>query len=1009
MTAIPHWTPTDLAQKAQDIAQPAISKRLVEVFTEHWGVNWIDLLNHELRRVAEEKRLRTPEWRARTDLILIKGEPNWDWNVMLLTLSDCVKTVPRLKINAPRLKNLAYELRTGRNQYGHKTGVFDHNNKDFAEGHIKNTIQMMKLLDGRDRVDQIEDLLRYLQQGLTQSDNAAKIDTTGWTDAVDREEIKQIRGMLEELLKRARDEKSSLSPLQEAPKQEQAATEAPSAKPAAASTLKGSVLGRRRNPIPPSQDGVVLFPVVSAFAEYANDIGCVRCARYVPQSRPDSYSLVIGLIGPARSNLYYQVIQDARTGEDDPERAFLYTHSRIDPNDFDGSSFGLAVAIADRSARYGFSAKLVGRQVIATGTIEAGGQGAVMAVDGFEAKVRLLEREAAADSMFVFPAANLERADEDTRQRLERARRSGRFSWKAITHVAELDDFFGREDEEQKPTPAQPTSASEPVATLAARDATAAMPSGRPNLFALKAPKGWVKLSIAGGLAGAAALAAVSLFAEFSERNRLDPLVVQASDERLMRLARLGTSIGGSPSDARNCRELLAATSDLTTVDRNRMLAVHRDALSAADRCSAALRESDRRWEDLVRAANAAGSSGGSTLDGLAQARVGLTPFDLSRRSEANYREPLTLADEAVATVGESDRRWSSLSTAVARWRSDQSTTALDAVVTGWRALNAQDLQRATGDRAQVAATVRGVVADWTSSEARLGDVMSAASDLRRDNTAANRDNAERTLSQINRFDRSRANAEQRRAIEDAQRLQALGRLADLDKAASAYATTRSPEMAAALGRAVAALKPGDDQFMTASQRAARQTAQSIEIDFMQSDARLRELVQSHKLLEAAETAGRNIVIAANQLLDQARRITALDQNRMNAEQRAAVARADYVRRDMAASDARINEAVRGAEISLANRANSGAAEAVQRSRNALTAIDRERLSPDQRSLLDRVCGVGPVTPGILAPLDICPPISGVDHLMLDTVLPPLFRPTDRNPRQDEFGLTRTK
>lgn len=906
---------------------------------------------------------------------------------MLLTLSDCAKSVPQLNINAPRIKNLAYELRTARNKLAHRTVDFDPSNKDFAEGHINNAIQMMRLLGVRDLVDQIDDLLRHLQKGPPQSDDAAKVDASVRTDAVGREEIKQIRGMLEELLKRASDEKSSPSPPQEAPKQEQPAPEPPSAKAAAASTLKGAVLGRRRNPIPPPQDGVVLFPVVSALAEYANDIGCVRCTSYVPQSRPDNYSLVIGLIGPARANLYYQVIQDARTGEDDPDRAFLYTHSRIDPNDVNGSSFGLAVAIADRSARYGFSAKLAGRQVIATGTIETGGQGAVTAIDGFEAKVRLLEREAAAGAMFVFPAANLERADEDTRQRLERASGSGRFSWKAITHVAELDDFFGREDEEQKSPPAQPTSASEPTAKSKANEPNVAISSVWENPFTLKAAKGWAKLSVVGGVVGAAALGAVLLFAEFSERSRLDPAVVQASDERLTRIARLGANIGGAPSDAGGCRELLAATSDLTTVDRNRMLAVHRDALSAAERCSAAIRESDRRWENLVRAANATGSAGGGILDGLAQGRAGLTPFDLSRLSEANYRELLTRADEAFAVVAESDRRWSALSAAVTRWRTDQSATALDALVTAWRALNAQDLQRAAGDRAQVVASARGLVADWTSSEARLGDVMSAVSDLRRENTAANRDSAERALAQINQFDRVRANAEQRRSIEDAQRLPALGRLADLDKAASAYATTRSPEMAAALSRAVAALKPGDDQFMTATQRAARQTAQSIEIDFMQSDARLRELVQSHKLLEAAEAAGRNTAIAAGQLLDQAGRITALDRNRMNAEQRAAVARADQVRRDIAASDARINEAVRWAEISLANRGNAGAAEAVQRSRNALTAMDRERLSLAQRSLLDRVCGTGSsVPPGTLAPIDVCMPINA-------EILPPVLAP----------------
>ncbi len=977
------FTPADLAQKAQDIAHGGLSKRLVEIYRESWGPNWFERLNKEIDQVNADRRVENPSWRGRPHVRIVNGEPDWDFSNMLYALIDGAHVIPRLKANKGLIKGIAYKLRDGRNDLAHKKAGFDPNNRGFAEAHMKNAVQLMKLIDGRDRVNQIEELLGLLKQGPTEGPSTTRATTEAQT-GVDRAELSQIRTMLEELLKRASEDKQEKAAAASASdrNEEPAVTAAapPVENAAATSPSKASVLGRRRNAIPPPSDGIVLFPVVSPQLEYANDIGCVRCTTYTPASRTDNLSLAPTLLGPGRANLYYQIIQDARASEHDAASALKHTYARIDPNDFGGASFGLAAAIADRSARSGFTGELAGRQIVATGAIEPGGQGSVGPIDGFEAKVRLLEREAAPGAMFIFPLANLERADAETRQRLERAAASGRLSWKAITHIQELEAFFGapqvapkaslQEHSASAAADAGPSQRRTPAQNWSAMVRSASLPAIH---------GGWGKLAATGAAIGAIGLAAVMLFAEFSARTRLDPALVQASDERLLKLSRLGASVGAVPIDAPTCRGLLSATSDLTSVDRDRMLAAHRDALAAADRCSTALRESDRRWDTFLREAGALEVRKDAPPDGLAEARRSLTTFDLSRQSEANLRLQLPRGDEAVGIVEKSDSRWAAVATALAKWRDDQSASALDAVVAAWANLSTSDLQRIAGERAQIAATARGLVSDWKASESRLAHLMSAVGALRTDNSPSTREGAESALAAITSFDRSRATSAQSAAIGDAQRLPALGRLSELDRAAAAYGRSRGVEEASSLSRAVSALKPGDEQFMSDTQREARRTAQALDLEFLNSDSRLRELVSSHKLAEVAETTSRNIAASYAQLISSASKIVAWDRSRMNAEQRAAFVRSDQIRAELVASDRRIAEAVRWAEIGLTNRSSGGVGEQIQKTRNALTRLDHERLSSEQRSLLDRVCGISPaVPPGTLAPLDLCTPLGVV-------------------------------
>jgi len=69
-------------------------------------------------------------------------------------------------------------------------------------------------------------------------------------------------------------------------------------------------------------------------------------------------------------------------------------------NDFDGLSFGLALTLADKRARYGVAGH-TGR-IVATGTIEPLGQ--VAEVEGFNVKLACVERELTPGDLFVYPA-----------------------------------------------------------------------------------------------------------------------------------------------------------------------------------------------------------------------------------------------------------------------------------------------------------------------------------------------------------------------------------------------------------------------------------------------------------------------------------------------------------------------------------------------------------------------------------------------------------------------------
>ncbi|WP_448661515.1 hypothetical protein ACG3SL_12715 [Sphingomonas sp. CJ20] len=135
------------------------------------------------------------------------------------------------------------------------------------------------------------------------------------------------------------------------------------------------------------------------------------------------------------------ILTDARADEAD-ERRLDGVMVRFLRRDFSGMSFGLALALADKRARY---AAPPGR-VIATGRLPCGGRGALAPVEGFDAKVRCVLASLDADGpplVFACAGENLRAALETTRASLAAAEKSGKIFVRAAEQLAELSDLWG--------------------------------------------------------------------------------------------------------------------------------------------------------------------------------------------------------------------------------------------------------------------------------------------------------------------------------------------------------------------------------------------------------------------------------------------------------------------------------------------------------------------------------------------------------------------------------------
>jgi hypothetical protein len=707
------FTPADIAQRAQDLTHAALSKRIGEIFADIWGADWAQVLNQKNQSLDEQRRKEDPTWRGRPPFKIVGGKPAWDFAPMLYALIDHVDELPRFKKNKGYIKALCRKLRDGRNTLAHKTQDFDPNNVKFAKEHIETSIALMRAIDGKDAVVQVQSLHDMLKKPPAAGKEAvAPAPSSGAQPAgpqaeKGREEIAEIRKMLEELLARGDAPRAAPVPPPQTPSGSATGASAEAARPRAASAAMPAVDigGRRRGPIPTQRAGVVLFPVVGG-SDTVSNFGYVSCNKYHPERRQDILALVTGFVGHGKSDVYYQAISDARFSEADPSKATLHTHAQVDPGDFGGSSFGLAAAIADKAARYGLPAPLEGRHIIATGVMAKGGHGEVAEVDSFDAKLRLLELEAPAGSVFVFPVANIAN-NTAAAAFLERLRASRQIISRGVSHIAELDDWF-RDNQ-----PKSPQADAAPAAVAPAPVARVRKPLLR-QAFA------------AAIVVGIAALASLYFVADYQSRSQVDPVAREHARNMASTLANLSAAIRANPDDWDACAALTGKTGMLNDTTLAMFPVEHRQAVADAQQCTARLGDSTRRLSELKAAAASLDPNLPGTIQRMALARKALTTSDLARLTDEERGRLVVAGDQAQSRLDDSDRRITPVLTAHNAWRISGGALTTKALAESARPLTDFDRARSVPGLGEALRDVDKAANDLTASANRWSGLQAA-------------------------------------------------------------------------------------------------------------------------------------------------------------------------------------------------------------------------------------------------------------------------------------------
>lgn len=139
----------------------------------------------------------------------------------------------------------------------------------------------------------------------------------------------------------------------------------------------------------------VLFPCVHGLAK--GQFVTINC--FPAAELKSSIKVVTGV----DEEVAGRVIGASRYGETD-SRAGTGVMALFSNPLFSGSSYGLALAIADKLARYPAAAKW--KEIYATGAVPADGCGKIDAIQGFKEKLDLLNEHAEPASIFIYPLKN---------------------------------------------------------------------------------------------------------------------------------------------------------------------------------------------------------------------------------------------------------------------------------------------------------------------------------------------------------------------------------------------------------------------------------------------------------------------------------------------------------------------------------------------------------------------------------------------------------------------------
>lgn len=675
----------------------------------------------------------------------------------------------------------------------------------------------------------------------------------------------------------------------------------------------------RATQLPKSAPGIVWFPTIGDGLN--DDFGYFRATK-LEHPHKDALTHLFGLPDGKKPEAL-EIINQIRADEADDILASWTTRIRSDGS-FVGPSFGVALALADRSARYGIASELAGVTVIATGAILPQKRGAVGEILGLAEKLALIETSQESRSaekiLFVFPQANLDIADRQVRATLARWNSEGSsIQWKAISHIDELNDLLGGEE-------LAPGSDAEETFTTAAIQSDkltaetnyASLGRLEGDSNAIQSPSRWQKIPksslVRGSAVGFLAMIAVTGITLWLEQSRVDPAVLQASDNRLSNLVRAAELARMSDTDPDLCNKVGRAFEQLDNFDRSRLTQDAKSALSFWQSCHDQFTASDGRLSTLVKLAVNA-KSGRQDVEALARATKQISAFDLSRSLTSAQRDALVLGKEAAAVVEASRARLADLGAAWKLFQEDRNKFE-DQLKTALAKITPEDEKLADSDELSQLKSARKFFSDKQLAASMMSVMKQAA---------------------------------------------------DQYQAKPSYSTAKS------LVSAYEQLENGDQSLLlkTLSGLPAGIDIAVIMQQVESSDNRLEDLSHAYEVVRAKEANGALSYSDILGLQNTANAITDFDKSGLSDEGMSAISKAHEIPTLLSRSDSRISQALGNAtNAQLRNfKVSTALYNNIQSSVMALQRLDVDRLSSDERNVILTACNAQPaLAPGMVAP-----------------------------------------
>ncbi len=603
-----------------------------------------------------------------------------------------------------------------------------------------------------------------------------------------------------------------------------------------------------------------------------------------------------------------------------------------------GESYGLAIAVADKMARYGIQSENSSRPIYATGVIVSGGRGAVGAIGDFQDKIALIERDGRRRSLFVFPRAQLSaEGSKGILDRLDRLKNQFGIEWRSVDHVNDLSDLWQAEE---------PGAASVDE-TGDSSVAAQASGVGEKRRVPLR------RTLAAGAGVGVLAIAAALLIAEFSSP-KLDPAELRASDDRLRALNIADAELLSGSSVAR-CMGLVNKAQAITETDRSRWDGEHEAAFERSAQCRRDMAQRDERLRVLEESYRKSRQDRSAlTVDGLARAFETLNQFDLSGVVGPGMEEALKAGSTARAVLAEADDRNRALVSALERYRTEQTLERLDALSTVLEKVDGVAQGRMGAAEAAAYKEAKDLVAEVAASRARLSQLVGRVELLKKSDTPRNRDAVDDAFAALTAFDREVATPPQMEAMAAARSLPSKGRLRDLHLAWNAYEKQASEGTRRELIRAMTALKSPDRKEMAETHRAAETAALQAMAEQKEIENRRAELIDAWKAVENAVLLERGALLSLyRRLVDAAAIFGTPESDCAEPECREALRRAHGAKQEIAEAPRRLHALMEALDAYSEDRSDVRRA-GVRRALEALNLLHEELATTAQRDSIKR-------------------------------------------------------